>query len=972
MSNKNKIHIFLGAPAIPTQQKPPAAEAVIEGSSKKWLQCHFLYDAGSHTTKNRTTETSQKTFECHNVVVQLENYARQFSSSKCEEGIVTAFQECSGESLDSSRLEQRQSARLSHEHLSTRKKGEQRELSNKRLLCFEGHLKTDEEHVNESTNVLCTEDDFKTREFDNRRTQSKKTETESQNTNSATLQNRLLKEDDHELPHELLMEYLQDTFPNEEQKCYFKCTTVNQSLSTDSEFLSVLAASQAAVLLQKCSESQFNLKTKLKTDATDAEMPSQLMTSTLWPVRPSGQCESEMVGRRADNAESTLELFNTLSNQQLSANGVLGGRTLEGSELLFTSITDRSEGEDEINIEPYSGGILCSQVVNSTRWSFKKIVEISKGPDELNKGIQKPRSPDCLDKDRPSPNRMKTKEKARSPDCLDKDRPSPNRMKTKEKARSPDCLDKDRPSPKRMKAKEKPRSPDCLDTDQLSPKRMKSIEDRRTSHLGHYLQAMRVQWPTLTLGLVETEQLKCCTDRNKKYHILVTVLFCCLLKEIEIKSGSLAGRRVPIATIVVTDQSGITIKVVLWRAAAFWALATFPGDVVLLTDVTVYWDHWQGEEMLQSTKGSKLINLGPCLQIQAVQWSHTVNAVSLKGLIAYISHHHAHLLTLGPTNHQHSDSMQYVSLCDLRPGLVVHALLKVKLMTVLTENMYTYNGKKQQKIVLTVEQLKDKPGTLTLWGNAISWQSLIQKKLDHVWDFRILLVCQNPITGDLELHTTPWSSCECLFDDDERAIEFRSKYQPSKMACVKVKDISTLLCTRHSATFELRTHIIAMKWSTFSSLDPLFTMDAFTSVETTLASLSHLTYSGCKSCGSELEFDENGIYQQCIPCLPNNALKIYYRPTVLTLADGNSTIDVFVSSKLMEKIFLNIPPTCLQKPIGPFGKVTYGFVIADLCCSLFTYPGDCYVLTVQSQLQLDENSIAMKQDFYLLDFHPDL
>ncbi|XP_072881314.1 shieldin complex subunit 2 isoform X1 [Hemitrygon akajei] len=925
MSNKNKIHIFLGAPAIPTQQEPPAAEAVTEGSSKKWLQCHFLYDAGSHTVKNRTIESSQKNFDCHSVVVQLENYARQFSSSKCEEGIITASQECSGEGFDSSRLEQRQSARLYNEHLSTRKKGKQRELSNKRLLDFEGDLKTDEEHVSESTNVLCTEDDFKPPEFGNRLTQSKKTETESQDANSTTLQNRPLKEDDHELPHESLMEYLQDTFPNEEQKCYFKCTTVNQSLSTNSEFLSVLAASQAAVLLQKCSESQFNLKTKLK---TDAEMPSQLMAPTFWPVRPSGRCESEMVCRQADCSESTLELFNSLSNQQLSASGVLGGGTSEGSELLFTSITDRSEGEDEINIEPYSEGILCSQVVNSTRWSFKKIVEIPKCPDELNKGIQKPSSPVCLDEDQPSPKRMKTIER--------------------------------------------PRSPDCLDKDPLSPKRMKSTEDERTSHLGHYLQAMRAQRPTPMLGLIETEQLKCCTDRNSKYHILVTVLFCCLLKEIEIKSGSLAGCKVPIATIVVTDQSGKTVKVMLWRAAAFWALATFPGDVVLLTDVTVYWDHWQGEEMLQSTRGSKLINLGPCLQIQAVQWSHTVNPVSLKGLIAYISHHHAHLLTLGPTSHQHSDSMQYVSLCDLRPGLVVHALLKVILMTVLTENTYTYNGKKQKKIVLTVEQLKDKPGTLTLWGNAISWQSLIQKKLDHVWDFRILLVCQNPITGDLELHTTPWSSCECLFDDDERAIEFQSKYQLSKTACIKAKDISTLLCTRHSATFELRTHIIAMKWNTFSSLNPLFTMDAFTSAETVLASLSHLTYSGCRSCGSELEFDENGIYQQCIPCLPNNALKFYYRPTVLTLADGNSTIDVFVSSKLMEKIFLNIPPTCLQKPIGPFGKVTYGFMIADLCCSLFTYPGDCYVLTVQSQLQLDENSIAMKQDFYLLDFHPDL
>ncbi|XP_051897631.1 LOW QUALITY PROTEIN: shieldin complex subunit 2 [Pristis pectinata] len=910
MTNRNKIHIFLGAPAILTQQKPAAPEAVTAGSSKKWLQCQFLYDTGSLIAKSYTTETSQRNLDYRKVTVQLGNHTRQFSASKCEEGVITVSQEYAAESFVASGLEQRLSGecdRLYDKNLSATEKGKQRELSNRRLLYSEGGLKTDEEDAGEPTNVLCTEEGFKTPKFDNRSTQNRENETESGDPNSATLQNRQLKEDDYELPHELLMEYLQNTFPTEGQECCFRHTTVNLSLSTESEFLSVLAASQAAVLLQKCSEGQFNLKTKLKTDVTDTEIPFQLKASTCSSVRHSGQCESEMVCRQADSSRSTPELLNSLSNQRLSASEALGGRTSEGSELLFSPTTDWSEGEVEINIEPYSGGILCSQAVNSAKWSLKNSMETTKNPEELNKEIQKRRSADCLHKDPPS------------------------------------------------------------------PKRMRTIDYERTSHLGHYLQAMRARWSTSRLGFMETEQLKCCTDKKRNYHVLVTVLFRCLLKEIEIKSGSLAGcSRVPIATIVVTDQSGVTRKVVLWRAAAFWALATFPGDVVLLTDVTAYWDHWQGEEMLQSTNRSKLIKLGPCLQIQAAQWSQTVNPIALKELVAYISYHHTHLLTLGPTNHQHSDSMQYVQLYNLQPGLVVHARLKVVLITVLTENTYTYGGKKQQKIMLTVEQVKDKPGTLTLWGNGISWHSRIQKKLDHVWDFRILLVCQNPITGDLELHTTPWSSWNACLMMMRGLLSSNLNTNPVRWPAFKAMDLSTLLHTRYPVTVELKTHIIAMQWSTSSSLNPLFTVDAFTPAEVVLASLSHFTYSGCGYCGCELGFDENGIYRQCIPCLPNRALKIYYRPTVLTLADGNSSVDVSVSSKLMEKIFLNIPPTCLHKPIGVFDKVTYGLVIADLCCSLFTYPADCYILTVQSQLQLDENSIAMKRDLYLLDFHPDL
>lgn len=68
------------------------------------------------------------------------------------------------------------------------------------------------------------------------------------------------------------------------------------------------------------------------------------------------------------------------------------------------------------------------------------------------------------------------------------------------------------------------------------------------------------------------------------------VCFDCLLSNLlllfpvlKLRSGPAAGSSVPLASIVVTDQSGVEMKVVLWRRAAFWVLTVCPGDVLLIT-----------------------------------------------------------------------------------------------------------------------------------------------------------------------------------------------------------------------------------------------------------------------------------------------------------------------------------------------------------------------------------------------------
>lgn len=76
----------------------------------------------------------------------------------------------------------------------------------------------------------------------------------------------------------------------------------------------------------------------------------------------------------------------------------------------------------------------------------------------------------------------------------------------------------------------------------------------------------------------------------------------------KVKSGPAAGTLVPLASIVVTDQSDVKMKVVLWRRAAFWALTVHPGDVLLVTGKV--WQSVCGGGALVTS--SALINFSVC------------------------------------------------------------------------------------------------------------------------------------------------------------------------------------------------------------------------------------------------------------------------------------------------------------------------------------------------------------------------
>uniref|UniRef100_A0A8C8Z8B8 Shieldin complex subunit 2 n=1 Tax=Prolemur simus TaxID=1328070 RepID=A0A8C8Z8B8_PROSS len=220
--------------------------------------------------------------------------------------------------------------------------------------------------------------------------------------------------------------------------------------------------------------------------------------------------------------------------------------------------------------------------------------------------------------------------------------------------------------------------------------------------------------------------------------------------------------------------------------------------------------------------------------------------------------------------------------------------------------------------VLTVEQAQGQHYVLVLWGPGAAWYSQLQSKKDYIWEFKYLFVKRNYILENLELHTTPWSSCECLFDDDIRAITFKAKFQKSAPSFVKMSNLPTHFEDKCSET------------------------------------------------------DENRIYKQCFSCLPFTMKRIYYRPALMTVGNGGHNVCIRVGSKLIEKILLNISPDFLNRVIVPSSDVTYGMVAADLVHSLLAVSAEPWLLKIQSLFMLDENSYPLQQDFSLLDFYPDI
>ncbi|KAM9011719.1 shieldin complex subunit 2 isoform 5-T12 [Ara ararauna] len=590
--------------------------------------------------------------------------------------------------------------------------------------------------------------------------------------------------------HEYLSQYLDMFFPeNQESKPKGEPSDCPDfAVSTDTEFRSIMTSSQMAVFAQDWNETQKRVINLLEMEA--GKKPDERQYDHFKLDSDVGTCLSVAENEYKEVCTGSLELFISEvdgKNTCLEA-AKQEGNAQENIEELLKLNVPAEELVNEIHIEPLSSGILCSQVDNSHESSSK-----------------------------------------RAHTCEDSFHNFQSAFKRHLKS-------------KRAKLNSCPVGPG-MRVDQERMIEFKKLQKKLTA-------------------------LKNCCSKNQKYNVLVMIVHPCHIKEIQVKTRPKSSCKVPVATVVVIDQSEIERKVVLWRGAAFWSLTVFPGDIALLTDIVLYENLWCGEIMLQSTFTSQLLNLGNCSALSPEEFYPIVDCDVLLGLLAYIASEFPHFKDIPRRQVQRLDSIQYMQLDQLQPNTVVHTILRIINIAILT---------------------------------------------DHIWDFRYLLVQHSSVSGDSELHTTPWSSCECLFDDDKRAIEFKEKFQKSKTSLMQMTQLSAHLEEKCSGVIQVKAHILELKFTVSTGQYKQLIFRADTSLECVLASLPMITYSGCAKCGLELQADENMIYKQCIRCLPYNKVKTFYRPALMTVEDGGCEIYVYVVSELMEKIFLNIPADWLKR-----------------------------------------------------------
>uniref|UniRef100_A0A8C4R1E1 Shieldin complex subunit 2 C-terminal domain-containing protein n=1 Tax=Eptatretus burgeri TaxID=7764 RepID=A0A8C4R1E1_EPTBU len=498
-----------------------------------------------------------------------------------------------------------------------------------------------------------------------------------------------------------------------------------------------------------------------------------------------------------------------------------------------------------------------------------------------------------------------------------------------------------------------------------------AYQQRSADKVGGSWQSSSKGMKNTDSGRVKTDTLRVClSDRSGPgKNLLAVVLNSRGVRYVQATKGFCAGRSFSVSSLLLMDWLGDTATLELWRTAAFWALMLLPGDVVVITDVRSQKGskHVQTTEVLTSTARSRMLHLGACEALHPQNWFSIVQPECLELLKACAAMRQPQILGRSGSGLAHVSAVDYVKLHDVIPGTVLHCVARVLSVRICSD---PHVDPRLQRVVVRLQQEKGEVYWLLLYGQAKVYFEHLHKHLGRIWAFLYIVASEGPMTSATEFHSTPLSMCELLFNDDCRAVHFVACFS-RKEPILEAPNIRSMLTSSYRGCATLQTKIVALNFynNSFGNQTPLLTVNTATSLVSLATSLANLVYHGCESCAKELWADSNGIYSQCLSCIPVGHPHLFYRPAILQAQDESGMLSIRLSPHMVKKVFLNIPPGWLQNCAGHPGEPTYAELLADLCLSLVAAGKQCFHLLLLLHVDEDENDVPRERCCTLLQLH---
>nr|CAB3266057.1 shieldin complex subunit 2 [Phallusia mammillata] len=252
---------------------------------------------------------------------------------------------------------------------------------------------------------------------------------------------------------------------------------------------------------------------------------------------------------------------------------------------------------------------------------------------------------------------------------------------------------------------------------------------------------------------------------NKPHqNFIVSVVNRFPVKEIWLKSQACW---IAVCVIMLMDYNGLSCRLTLWREKCKYSLNMCFGDILFLNKISVKQSF--DDIVMCMTAESKMINLG-CAKslLQASLHGNLCEKFMCnvtKTAKSFLEHYP--LCT---------HSMIRNFLCDGNPLTNVSNNLRDALHPGRSVNVTVYiMGVKQSKftdkkgpilIYVSNDATTVNLQPLLLHGSATQWVKKLRQFHIYKWHFTNLICCDHQETGRIEMHTTVFSSADCLFDSE--------------------------------------------------------------------------------------------------------------------------------------------------------------------------------------------------------------